>query len=82
LLHIVANSLYSEKEVFVRELVSNAADALEKLRYMRMSGNTSEAAVDNPLEIRLFVDADAKTFTIQVIMNKITILNTTIFRLY
>ncbi|KAI8052530.1 heat shock protein 75 kDa, mitochondrial-like protein [Syncephalis plumigaleata] len=65
LLHIVANSLYSEKEVFVRELVSNATDALEKLRYMRMSGSTSDAASDNPLEIRLFVDADAKTFTIQ-----------------
>ncbi|RKP25624.1 TNF receptor-associated protein 1, isoform CRA_d [Syncephalis pseudoplumigaleata] len=65
LLHIVANSLYSEKEVFVRELVSNAADALEKLRYMRMSGATSDAAGDAPLEIRLFVDPEAKTFTIQ-----------------
>ncbi|KAI9593772.1 heat shock protein Hsp90 family protein [Syncephalis fuscata] len=65
LLHIVANSLYSEKEVFVRELVSNATDALEKLRYTRMSGQTSEAAADTPLEIRLFVDTEAKTFTIQ-----------------
>ena len=33
LLHIVANSLYSERDVFLRELVSNASDACDKLRY-------------------------------------------------
>ncbi|MDA9976265.1 hypothetical protein N9F34_05625 [Alphaproteobacteria bacterium] len=37
LLHIVANSLYSEREVFLRELISNAADACDKLRYLALT---------------------------------------------
>ena len=37
LLDIVANSLYSEREIFLRELISNAADACEKLRYLSIS---------------------------------------------
>ena len=37
LLDIVAKSLYSEKEVFIRELISNASDAIEKFRYMQVS---------------------------------------------
>ncbi|RKP04679.1 ribosomal protein S5 domain 2-type protein, partial [Thamnocephalis sphaerospora] len=65
LLHIVANSLYSEKEVFVRELVSNAADALEKLRYLRTSGQSTDMDKDTPLEIRLYADRESRTFTIQ-----------------
>ena len=44
LLDIVAKSLYSEREVFLRELVSNAADALEKLRYTQLKGEE----VDDP----------------------------------
>ncbi|KAH7941283.1 hypothetical protein HPB49_011686 [Dermacentor silvarum] len=44
LLDIVARSLYSEKEVFVRELVSNASDALEKLRYVRLTEPESVSA--------------------------------------
>ena len=39
LLDIVAKSLYSEKEVFIRELISNASDAIEKLRLLQLSGN-------------------------------------------
>ena len=38
LLDIVAKSLYSEKEVFIRELISNASDAIEKFRLLQMSG--------------------------------------------
>ena len=38
LLDIVAKSLYSEKEVFIRELISNASDAIEKFRLVQMSG--------------------------------------------
>ena len=40
LLDIVAKSLYSEKEVFIRELISNASDAIEKFRYLSMTGET------------------------------------------
>ena len=38
LLNIVIHSLYTDKEIFVRELISNAADALEKLRFLQTSG--------------------------------------------
>ncbi|KAJ1976337.1 hypothetical protein H4R33_006461 [Dimargaris cristalligena] len=62
LLDIVAHSLYSEREVFVRELVSNAADALEKLRHMQLV-NTN-AAADQPLEIAIGTDTAANTITI------------------
>ena len=67
LLDIVAKSLYSEREVFVRELISNAADALEKLRYMQ---TTTEAIdqPDQPLEIKITADEEAGTFTIEVSM--------------
>lgn len=67
LLDIVARSLYSEKEVFVRELVSNASDALEKLRYLRLTepGSVSEASAEAPLEVHIATDKLANTFTIQ-----------------
>ncbi|EEC11717.1 heat shock protein, putative [Ixodes scapularis] len=68
LLDIVAKSLYSEKEVFVRELVSNASDALEKLRYLRLSAQLEHEAPDAaaaPLEIHIATDKLANTFTIQ-----------------
>jgi len=60
----VARSLYSEKEIFIRELVSNASDALEKLRYTQ--SNNASTLVDQalPLEIRLRCDDAAKTFSI------------------
>lgn len=67
LLDIVARSLYSEKEVFVRELVSNASDALEKLRYLRLTEPEAMSAVsaEAPLEIHIGTDKLANTFTIQ-----------------
>lgn len=64
LLDIVARSLYSEKEVFIRELISNASDALEKLRYQQMTDSEIRDS-DVPLEIHIGVDEDKKTFTIQ-----------------
>ncbi|HEY1848064.1 MAG TPA: molecular chaperone HtpG [Opitutaceae bacterium] len=64
LLDIVIHSLYTEKEIFVRELVSNASDALEKLRHLQLT--EKEVFDDNlPLEINLTTDDKAKTFTIQ-----------------
>jgi molecular chaperone HtpG len=64
LLDIVIHSLYTEKEIFVRELVSNASDALEKLRHLQF---TEKEIFDDrlPLEINLSTDDAAKTFTIQ-----------------
>lgn len=67
LLDIVAKSLYSEKEVFVRELISNSSDALEKLRYLRLTqqDQVSTAGVDSPLEIHIATDKLNNTFTVQ-----------------
>jgi len=64
LLDIVIHSLYTEKEIFVRELVSNASDALEKQRHLQL---TEKAVYDDKLtlEINITTDDKAKTFTIQ-----------------
>jgi HSP90 family molecular chaperone len=63
LLDIVINSLYTERDVFVRELISNAADALEKFRYRSL---TEEEVFDGhlPLEITIELDEKEKTLTI------------------
>ena len=63
ILHLVTHSLYSNKEIFLRELISNASDACDKLRF---------EAIDKPelyegktdLEVRVGFDKDAKTITI------------------
>ncbi|KAG5323387.1 TRAP1 protein, partial [Pseudoatta argentina] len=66
LLQIVAKSLYSDKEVFVRELVSNASDALEKLRYLCLSNNeVTQVAGDRSLEIHIGTDKQNRILTIQ-----------------
>ncbi len=64
LLDIVIHSLYTEKEIFVRELVSNASDALEKLRHTQI---TEKEIADDKLELEINVTTDdkAKTITIQ-----------------
>lgn len=70
LLDIVTHSLYTDKEVFLRELVSNASDALEKLRHVQATGtlsgsSTSSSAEENiPLEIRITTDEAGNTLTI------------------
>lgn len=67
LLDIVARSLYSENEVFVRELVSNASDALEKFRYTIQTNaeQNQYENVDRPLEIHLETNKQASTLTIK-----------------
>jgi len=57
LLRIVSNALYTEREIFLRELVSNACDALEKARQKTVAGETL-ADVDVPLEIKIRVEGD------------------------
>ena len=63
LLHLVTHSLYSNKEIFLRELISNASDACDKLRFEAL--NQSELFEDAPnLEVRVSVDKAARTLTI------------------
>ena len=63
LLHIVANSLYSEQEIFLRELISNASDACERLRYAAIT--QPELIADDPeLNIVISVDPGKRTLTI------------------
>ncbi len=63
LLHLVTHSLYSNKEIFLRELISNASDACDKLRYEAL--NNAALFEDTPtLEIRVAFDKAAKTLTI------------------
>jgi molecular chaperone HtpG len=63
LLHLVTHSLYSNKEIFLRELISNASDACDKLRFEAL--HHSELYEDAPtLEIRVSFDKDARTLTV------------------
>ena len=64
ILHLVTHSLYSNKEIFVRELVSNASDACDKLRFEALDNNALYEG-QTELEVRVFFDAEAKTLTIR-----------------
>jgi molecular chaperone HtpG len=64
ILYLVTHSLYSNKEIFLRELISNASDACDKLRFEAL--NNAGLFEDAPnLEVRVFFDAQAKTLTIR-----------------
>ena len=63
LLDLVVHSLYTDKEIFLRELISNASDAMEKLRHLEATEkNVHQPAL--PLEIHLTTDGEARTLTI------------------
>ncbi len=63
LLDLMIHSLYSQKEIFLRELISNASDALDKLRFEAL---TDKALKDDaPLRVRVFADPDARTLTVE-----------------
>jgi len=63
LLHLVTHSLYSNKEIFLRELISNASDACDKLRFEALGDSTLYE--DQPdLQVRVFFDKAARTLTI------------------
>jgi molecular chaperone HtpG len=64
ILHLVTHSLYSNKEIFLRELISNASDACDKLRFEAL--DNAALFEDTPkLEIRLLLDKEARTLTIR-----------------
>jgi TNF receptor-associated protein 1 len=66
LLDIVAKSLYTDKEVFVRELISNASDACEKLRFLQGASQLQAIHDDDlTLQVKLSVDEAARKFIIQ-----------------
>ena len=60
ILHLVTHSLYSNKEIFLRELVSNASDACDKLRFEALDNNALFEDQPN-LEVRVSFDAEART---------------------
>ena len=64
LLHLMIHSLYSNKEIFVRELISNASDACDKLRFEAISDDSLYEG-DSDLRIDVDFDADANTVTIR-----------------
>ncbi|SUI52127.1 molecular chaperone HtpG [Shewanella baltica] len=61
LLHLMIHSLYSNKEIFLRELVSNAADAADKLRYLAL---TNDALYEGDGELRVRISADKEKGTV------------------
>lgn len=63
LLDIVANALYTEKEIFLRELISNASDACDRLRYEAIA-KPELIAGDADFKIRVWFDTDARTLTV------------------
>jgi molecular chaperone HtpG len=64
LLHILVHSLYKERDIFLRELVSNASDALNKLQFVMLT-QPDVLDADAPLEIHITVNPEAKTILIQ-----------------
>tara|TARA_Y100001968_G_scaffold333740_2_gene398906 strand:+ start:1672 stop:3579 length:1908 start_codon:yes stop_codon:yes gene_type:complete len=68
MLHLVIHSLYSNKEIFLRELISNASDALDKLRFVALSDSS---LYENDSDLRITVDYDDKDKTITISDNGI-----------
>jgi len=64
LLHLIVNSLYTNPEVFLRELISNSSDALNKLRFRQVTGENVQSP-KVPLKIKIEVDEKGQTFSIE-----------------
>jgi HSP90 family molecular chaperone len=61
---IIINSLYSNKEIFLRELISNAVDAMNKVRLEIEDGKYVKSEIDEKLEVVIIPDDDADELTI------------------
>ncbi|MEI7949371.1 MAG: molecular chaperone HtpG [Gammaproteobacteria bacterium] len=68
LLHLMIHSLYSNKEIFLRELISNASDAADKLRFLALTNN---ALYENDPDLKITVEVDAANQTVTVSDNGI-----------
>jgi molecular chaperone HtpG len=64
ILDLMIHSLYINKEIFLRELISNASDAIDRLRFETFSHPELEAEESGPLQIRVGFDASARTITV------------------
>ncbi|MCI0600650.1 MAG: molecular chaperone HtpG, partial [Beijerinckiaceae bacterium] len=62
LLHLMVHSVYSDRDVFLRELLSNAADACEKLRYEALA---DPSLAPEPFAIRISIDQDARSLAVE-----------------
>jgi len=66
MMDIIINSLYQNKDIFLRELISNASDALDKIRYLALTASELLGEGDSrELDIKVSFDAEAKTLTIR-----------------
>ena len=63
LLDMMINSIYTHKEIFLRELISNASDAIDKLYFKSLTDNSVNLSRDD-FEIRIDIDKDARTITV------------------
>ena len=63
LLDLMINSIYTHKEIFLRELISNASDASDKLYYKSLTENLSDVNKED-LNIEIKLDKDARTITL------------------
>ena len=64
LLHLIIHSLYSQKEIFLRELISNSSDALDKLKYLTLTKDDFKSMKFDPKISLEFLEGDEPTLTI------------------